>query len=194
MTDSAKIALFDLDGTLVDYDGAMQRDMLTLQAPGEPRYARKDLKEEDAHLLARRRMIRQLPGWWSSMKRFQLGWDVLAWAKDVGFQPHVLTQGPWNTVGAWTEKVEWCRRELVDVPVTITQDKSLVYGRVLVDDWPGYVEPWLRKRPRGLVIMPAHPWNETYHHERVIRYDGTNPAEVQDHLERAFSRPFGQSK
>ena len=49
------------------------------------------------------------------------------------------------------EKVQWCDRHLADFPhqITITMDKGLVYGKLLVDDWPDYVLRWLRWRKRG---------------------------------------------
>jgi 5'-nucleotidase len=187
-SDSPKIALFDMDGTLVDFDGAIQRDMRKLQAPGEVPYIRGSNDEDVPYLDARLNLIRRQPGWWKNLERLQLGWDVLEAARDIGFDITVLTKGPYNTTSAWTEKVEWCRRELPHVKVTITEDKSTVYGRVLVDDWPKYVTPWLNVRPRGVVIMPAHRWNEGYSHERVVRYDGNNNDEVEDVLYRAFER------
>jgi hypothetical protein len=60
-----------------------------------------------------------------------------------------------------------------DVDITITRDKGLVYGLVLVDDWPKYILRWLKWRPRGLVIMPASTSNEKFKHPQVIRYDGS---------------------
>lgn len=33
------VALFDLDGTLADYDKALKRDMIAQQSPTEPSYA-----------------------------------------------------------------------------------------------------------------------------------------------------------
>jgi hypothetical protein len=58
---------------------------------------------------------------------------------------------------------------LPDAQVTITQDKGLVYGKVLFDDWPGYITRWLEWRPRGLVLMLDHSWNQGFQHDNVIR-------------------------
>jgi len=63
--------------------------------------------------------------------------------------------------------------------VTITMDKGLVYGRLLVDDYPDYVSAWLRWRKRAFVIMPAHPWNEGFAHPQVYRYQGNRPEMVR---------------
>jgi hypothetical protein len=35
----------------------------------------------------------------------------------------------------------------------IDMDGTL-FDRVLVDDWPPYIEDWLKHRSRGLVMMP----------------------------------------
>jgi 5'-nucleotidase len=185
--DPAKIALFDMDGTLVDFDGAITRDMRKIQHPSEVPFLR-ETEDVDRYIDERLNLIRRQPGWWRNLPRFALGWDILGEAQRIGFDITVLTKGPYNTTSAWTEKVEWCRRELPEVKVTITEDKSTVYGRVLVDDWPSYVDPWLEKRPRGVVIMPAHRWNADYKHERAFRYDGKNLPEIIDVLQKAFDR------
>lgn len=33
-------------------------------------------------------------------------------------------------------------------------------------------------RPRGLAIMPDHPYNRDFEHENVIRYDGSDDGRV----------------
>lgn len=188
--DPAKIALFDLDGTLVDFDRAMRDGLARMLSPGESRITEETniWSEERPWLEERKRLIKTQPGWWANLPVFQLGWDVLAEARDIGFDINILTKGPYNTTSAWTEKVDWCRRHVPYTKVTITEDKSLVYGRVLVDDWPKYVEPWLANRPRGIVIMPAQPWNKDFKHARALRYDGTNRTEVRAALVQAFER------
>lgn len=187
-TDPKKICLFDMDGTLVNFDGQMRGDLAALMSPSET--MPEDIwDEEQLWLENRKKLIKSKPGWWLNLPRFQLGWDVYDIAvEEIGFDPRILTKGPYNATAAWTEKVEWCRRELPHVAVTITEDKSTQYGRVLVDDWIPYVEPWLARRPRGIVIMPAWPWNKGFKHDRVVRYDGTNIAEVKDALLWAFNR------
>ena len=77
----------------------------------------------------------------------------------------------------------------------VGKSKGGVYGRVLVDDWPGYVEDWLAHRPRGLAIMPAHPYNEDFKHPNVIRYltrDARSNRLVGAALKAAFHRKEGQ--
>jgi hypothetical protein len=196
--DPSKIALFDLDGTLVDFDGAMRRDLNSMASPTEKLLGPEDdiWDEKVSWLEARKNFIKNRPGWWRMLPRFQLGWDVLNQARKTGFDITILTKGPYLTTTAWTEKVDWCRGNLPYTKVTITEDKSTAYGRVLVDDWPKYIGPWLIKRPRGLVIMPAHPWNmpeemkafPKEYFDRIVRYDGTNIDQVKEALQKAFDR------
>lgn len=167
------VALVDMDGTLCDYDGAMAQGLAEIRAPGEVGPVEAE-EREPAWMRARVSLVRRQPGWWRRLARLERGFEVLAELQALRFEIHVLTKGPAGAPSAWTEKLEWCQENLPGVPVTITMDKGLVYGKVLVDDYPPYVERWLEWRPRGLVIMPAQPWNEGYRRDRVLRYDGTN--------------------
>jgi hypothetical protein len=174
------VALIDMDGTLCDYQGALLRDLESLRSPGEPPASEAD----SPWLRAREQVIRRQPGWWRTLPRLQRGFDVLAELQALRFEIHVLTKGPLSTPHAWTEKLEWCQVHLPGVPVTITMDKGLVYGKVLVDDYPPYVERWLAWRPRGLVILPEQPWNRDFSHPNAIRYTGDNLDQVRAALRR----------
>jgi FMN phosphatase YigB (HAD superfamily) len=168
---SEAIALFDLDGTLADFSSAMQRDMKALQSPGEHDWE-EHAEDEPHYLRARGALIRRQPGWWENLEKYGPGFEILTLARELKFQSHVLTKGPASASASWTEKLRWCQKHVPDLLVTVTQDKGLVYGKVLVDDWPPYVTRWLEWRPRGLVIMPAHPWNQDVNHPNVLRYTG----------------------
>jgi 5'(3')-deoxyribonucleotidase len=175
-------ALYDLDGTVADFDGAIRAEMEKLAAPGEKSYYIEQ-DDEPAHIRERRRLVKRQPGFWRNLPPFKLGMDVLAETLALGYQHMVLSKGPNSNPTAWAEKIEWVKQHLPpDVKITLTEDKGLVYGRVLVDDWPSYVTRWLRWRPRGLVIMPAHEWNVSFEHPQVIRYDGTNIGQVREAL------------
>lgn len=182
------IALFDLDDTLADYNGRLLRDLRLLASEHEPEPV---LYSGLPYLEARRQVITSQVGWWLKLEKFQLGWDVLEVAKDIGYEISVLTKGPARKFSAWAEKVEWCNQHLAGYAdgVTITHDKGLVYGAVLVDDWPEYIERWLEHRPRGLVIMPAHDYNGNFVHPNVVRYDGTNIDEVRARMLARFEGP-----
>jgi len=178
-----RVALFDMDGTLADYDKALKQAMLKMASPYDPPLEGNYYSMPE-YLQARRHAITAQVGWWLKLERFQLGWDVLAAVKELDYRIVVLTKGPSSKPSAWGEKIQWCAEHLGDTieGVTITHDKGLVYGKVLVDDWPSYVESWLEWRPRGLVIMPAHPHNENFRHPNVVRYDGSNLDEVKERL------------
>jgi FMN phosphatase YigB (HAD superfamily) len=173
------IALVDMDGTLCDYDGALRAGLLQLRSPGE---SEEPVGHDDGPpwLEARKNLIKRQMGWWRNLARLEDGFYLIARLKWHRFRLVVLTKGPFNTTSAWTEKVEWCREHLPGVGVTLTEDKGLVYGKVLVDDWPPYVERWLTWRPRGLVIMPDRPWNQGYTHPNVFRFRGDKDAIALD--------------
>ena len=201
--DQDAIALVDLDGTVADYSGALSREMRAIQHPDEEpyadRYEEMTKRTELPHVEARRKMIQRVPGFWRNLEGLPLGFDVVDDLRTTGFQLHVLTKGPHSNAGAWGEKLEWSRKNLPDAVVTVTGDKSIVYGRVLADDYPPYFLEWLKKRPRGLVVCVAHPWNEAFkkgggaEHPNVVRYDGTNRDEVTTAIHRARTRASGEA-
>ena len=172
------VALIDMDGTVADFDGAMRRDLARLQSPQEVSDpSGPDDDREPPWLKARKKLIKSQPGWWRNLPEYGPGMEITALLRNQGFDLMVLTKAPWGTTQAWTEKVEWCREHLPDVQVTITEDKGLVYGKILVDDWPAYGIRWLTWRPRGLLIVPAQSWNTldkypTHLHPNIFRYTG----------------------
>lgn len=178
------ICLFDLDGTLCGYDEALKKDMIALQSPSEQPYEEVPRDNAPAYLKARADLIRSNMTWWAELPRFKLGFDVWDLAERFGYRRVILTQGPKRNPLAWAGKKMWIDRNLgQDIDLIITRDKGLVYGKVLVDDWPEYVEKWLKHRPRGLVIMPASKANEGFNHSQVIRYDGSNFTDVVNALQ-----------
>jgi len=182
------VALFDMDGTLCDYDGALLGSLNRIRGPGEQVLDELNREDEPEYILERRKLITGSKSWWANLPRFQLGWDVLGLARDLEYRIMVLTQGPRAVSEAWSGKKEWIDSHLGDVDVTITRDKGLVYGKVLVDDFPEYMDRWLEHRPRGLGIMPAHRSNSGYLHPNVVRYDGSNLSEVKCALTKAIFR------
>jgi 5'-nucleotidase len=191
MEDDERTALLDLDGTVADYDLVLAREMRRLESPQERPYDTRERKVPP-YVEARRELIKSKPGFWRSLPRLDLGFDVVNCLTEVGFSIMVLTKGSETISLAWKEKYEWCQEHLPFAAVTVTQEngKSLVYGRVLVDDHPGFYIPWLAHRPRGLVIAVAQPWNEDAStlDPRIIRYDGTNLLRVREAILRAYSR------
>jgi len=185
------VALIDMDGTVADFDRAMQRDLARLASPGEMVPLLGPGGDMDpAWLKARKKLIKTQPGWWRNLPEHGTGMGVYAHLRDAGFTMMVLTKGPHTSTHAWTEKVEWCRHHIPDALITITEDKGLVYGKVLVDDWPNYGIRWLQWRPRGLLIVPAWSWNtlDKYPeelHPNILRLTGNDwPNELPLLLER----------
>lgn len=182
------VCLWDMDGTLVDYDAEMSAALRLMRSPEETWTGRgHDIRED--WMKHRIDMIRNVPGFWSNLPWHPRGSELVrAFEDNFDFENHILTKGPTSSTGAWTEKVEWCRKHVPEFHVTISGKKSLVYGKVLVDDWPQYFMPWLEVRPRGVVVAVAAPWNEGYEHDNLVRYDGTNLNEVLDKVSEARGR------
>lgn len=183
------IALFDMDGTLCDYEAGLEQSMALLQSPEEPHYSGVPRDDAPAYLKARADIIRHDPEWWANLPRFQLGMDIWAVTERLGYRQMILTQGPKRNPNAWTGKKLWIDKHLgQNTDITITRDKGLVYGKVLVDDWPEYIIRWLEWRPRGLVIMPASKANISFEHPQVLRYDGTNFLKISDALKALYQK------
>ncbi len=189
-------ALLDLDGTVADYDTALRRDLLAISSPGELDELQQIIstggRDNPDWFEARRSLITRQPGWWVNLPRIELGFEIVRALREYDFQIDVLTQGPSTKPQAWAEKVQWCAKHLPEVDVTITRNKALAYGRILVDDWPPFMNAWLKHRPRGLGIVPARRWNEDFKHPNIFRYDGTNYTMLRKAIHRAAYRMEGE--
>jgi len=188
MNDNSNISLVDMDGTIADYDGAMQRDMDELASPEEAKEEIGYGKPHPPHIWARMKLIKERGEWWETLPKLKLGFDVLDILRELEFNISILTQGPKENPIAWSHKVAWCMKNVPDLDITITRNKGLVYGKILVDDYPEYIMQWIQYRPRGLVIMPAQNWNKNFAYKNVIRYDGTNLPEVRTAIKQAKKR------
>lgn len=194
MAEGAKIALFDLDDTLADYTEGILKSLRALQCDLEEPLTIENLyrSHRPRWLDERIRVARMTPGWWRGLPANPLGMALFEAAQAIGFEVHILTKGPSSDPNAWKEKVEWCRDRLAgDYKITITEDKSTVYGRVLVDDYPPYMLSWLKYRPRGLGIMPRKSYNRDFAHEQVLLCDAENVARAREKMLEAFQRPSG---
>ena len=183
------VALIDMDGTLADYAGAMRRDLEVLQGPVDPGLHELEVLERTyPYMRARMDMIKRQPDWWQGLEVLPEGFEVVSMLRKLDYKLHILTKGPKRNVDAWTQKAKWCQRWIPDAEITITLDKGLVYGRVLVDDWPDYIDAWLAHRPRGLVVMPNQPWNQGYRHPQVMRLVAQNHIDVQANRDSIFAK------
>ena len=183
------IALFDMDGTLCDYDKALLEKLEVLRSPHEPVFKLPLRDNAPSYIRERADLIRASEKWWEELPKFKLGRDILEAARELEYRIVILTQGPRRNPASWSGKKKWIDKNLgPDVDITMTRDKGLVYGKVLVDDFPEYIERWFKWRKRGLVIMPANEGNKDYHHQQVIRYNGSNLSEVKSAMEKAKLR------
>jgi 5'-nucleotidase len=193
--DPTNIALWDLDGSLADYEGVLLKDLKELQSPNEEDIT--DLWEsaESPHITARIRLIKSQPKWWTRLPIIEMGFQLYLRAVKIGFRNLVLSKGPASLPAAWEQKVSWVHNHLRErTGVLITCDKSIVYGKFLYDDYPVYMDAWLSHRPRGLGIMPITPRNKDYKHPHVLRYEGeTNIDEMEAALVAVFNRKPGEA-
>lgn len=186
MTKKKKIGLFDLDGSVADWDGAMRRDLTAMLRPGEPPLPQL-LDPRSDEFRPRCEIIKGQVGWWRNLEPLADGMILYRTFLDMGFKVQVLTKGPRRFPMAWAEKVSWCMEHMPDVGVNIVMDKWRVIGDILVDDFPPYNEKWLKQHPTGLVVMPDRPWNKWFHHARCVRYSLGDVAPVVPHLQRILN-------
>lgn len=186
---SEQIALFDMDGSLFNYEEAMISSLEAMAHPSEPKIENLWELEKQPYLKARMECIKSVPGWWKNLKPIESGFSIYYLAKSIGFDCHILTKGPRSKSIAWMEKLECCQMHFgEEIDVHVTSDKGLTYGKFLFDDYPEYMERWLKWRPRGLGIMPCTPANKDYNHPNVIKWDGTNFEEIKQTLTTCYNR------
>ena len=186
------IGLFDMDGSVANYEGQLRNDICKLV--GEADLKRFDelgmwQADELEPFKSLIRLIKKQPCWWRSLPVLRNGMLIYKLSESIGFKNHILTKGPKRFPRAWKEKVEWCQEhfgELVDIH--ISSNKAIVYGKFLYDDFPDYMDRWLNARPRGLGIMPVNQTNKDFSHPRCIKWDGYNYDEVKTALENCFHR------
>lgn len=180
MDNNDKIALFDMDGTLADFVQGMQAGMKPLESPDERwDYDNYDQDNETAFMKARRRSVKNTPGFWRELPPYAPGFQLLRMAVDIGFRIMVFTKVPMSQPSAASEKIEWCHEHLTPFlgrdgyEMALVSNKGFTYGRILVDDWPPYIDAWRKYRPRGKVIMPAHKYNQGRYEgdPNVIRFN-----------------------
>lgn len=182
MSDEKPVALLDMDGTICDYHNALQRDMQNLLG-GET--VSQPTREKIEGL------VKSQTGWYRKLKPLPLGMEIYRTLREIGFQIVICSKGSRWSKNSWTEKMEWVAEHLdEDVLMNLTQVKQLVYGRVMVDDYPSHFLPWLERRPRGIVVVPAQDWNvDVKPNERIHKmYESDDIEKIRPILEKAYSR------
>jgi 5'(3')-deoxyribonucleotidase len=188
---SNKIALFDLDDSLAGYSESLKKTLCNLD--NRPEFSSEDmdvwqLAQQYPFIRARIALIKSQPSFWLNLPLIPNGFTVMNLAKAIGYEIHILTKGPKKFPSAWEEKVLWCQKHIEDdIDIHITSNKSMVYGKILYDDFPDYMETWLKHRPRGLGIMPETRYNKDYTHPNVIKWNGENLNQVKSALVDLYS-------
>ena len=190
-----QILLCDLDGTLANYDKNLYKYLKQLIPEEEFKKLPKSLHNEDElpkWLLNLKHQITKTPGYWRELEPMRYGFEVLDMAREIGFDLRIATKGSRSKPSCWTEKLEWCVEHVPDAKVTITEEKSLLYGKALIDDYPPYAIEWLKWRPRGVVLMPEYWYNRSFKHERVFKYGLNNMEKVKELLQKIYDREPGE--
>jgi len=171
-----KLAFIDMDGTIANHHEALHRELEAMAGPGEGPIPTNPHGGPD-HIEARIDRIHKMKDFWLDLKPIGLGFYVADALKNLGFDLHILTKGPRLATVAWTEKKDWCLKYMPDVPVTITENKAILRGDVLFDDYPPYVEGFLEANPEAKAVMLAYDYNEYFNHERVLKIRGPQDIE-----------------
>lgn len=190
LVDNPIISLVDMDGTLAGYTEELNRRLKLMASPEELQATQTGFAwdSEPKYIRERMQVIKANPGFWTELPPLEDGFEILNVLHDLGYSIHILTKGPRYAPIGWMEKLTWCQKHIkppINYDITITMDKGLVYGNVLVDDYPEYILRWLRWRKRGIVVMPDRPWNKDFEHSQVYRYTGNIPG-LLDVLDRAY--------
>lgn len=156
------IALLDMDGTVCKWHEQLEKDLNDVLGD-----ARKTLPPETVTKIEH--LIRSKPGWYLNLEPIPLGIKLAEMLHVIGFTVMVATKATPKATNAWSEKAAWCQKYLPFAKVTVSEDKTLMYGKILVDDYQKFADPWLLRRKRGYVILPDQPWNQGYEHPRVKR-------------------------
>lgn len=184
------IFLCDMDDTLFDWGGEIVRALNEIASPNEEAYTQDNWRErmKTPHVKNRVELIKSRPFFYKNLPIISDGLAVWEAARSIGYDCQILTKGPYFQSQGWTEKYDCIRKHLgPSVNVHIVMDKSLVYGAVLYDDSVEYMTNWLKRRPRGLGIMPVTATNKEFRHDQVIKHSN-NLQEIYRALENEYKR------
>lgn len=188
MIEFKPIALFDMDGTLCDYVQSMKLELQKMMSPKEKFIDpfKTGNNPEYEYLWNRMALIKSDKEWWANLPKYKFGFDILEMTSELGYENEILTQTPKDNPSALAGKLEWIVKNIEGhMDYTMTQNKSRHYGRVFVDDYPGFLIPWLKHRKKGLCIMPVNEYNKDFQDPRVLHYDGRNKDQIYDALIKA---------
>lgn len=166
---NSRIALFDMDGTLSDYDHAMLKHQRAISP--DPANVEVIRDTAPSHELKLREYIWKQPGFWEEQKILSSGNQVFNLMLSLGFIPKIVTKAPYLNDNAWVEKVRWARKYYHNVDILILSgSRRNVYGKVLVDDNLDNVDEWLDAWEDGKALIPTRTPTYNYKHPRAMHY------------------------
>jgi len=71
------IALFDMDGTLCDYDNGLFDELEKLKSPYEQTFHPPIRNNAPDYIKARADLIRKSEDWWANLPKLKFGFDIL---------------------------------------------------------------------------------------------------------------------
>lgn len=114
---SKKILYFDMDGVLVDFDGAVRELDERYRQEYEGRYD-------------------EVPGIFSKMKPIEGAIEAFNYLSDY-FDVYILSTACWRNPTAWSDKLEWVKKYIGDKAekrLILSHHKDLNRGDFLIDD------------------------------------------------------------
>lgn len=166
-----KIAYFDLDNSLANYEKAVLQELECLRSPAEEYVSTVHGWLPD-HIFRRKSLITSSLEFWVNLEPIPLGFEVLNICKEIGYKIVVLTCCPKTKPNAATGKLLWCQKHLCkDIDFKIVSQKNIDYGSVLYDDFPEYMDEWFKLNKDGLGLMPNHDYNQNYSRHNVHKVD-----------------------
>jgi len=174
-----KVALIDMDDTLVDYKQRIEEYTAWLSPNGNPTPMHGENIPDHAKNL--RLWLWDHPNFWIGADVKWLGFEIMLFLLKYDYEVTIHTRAYTESPNAFTEKVEWFNcyirhpniKNVKDI-VLLSGSKDILAGDVFVDDNTSNVDSWLTRWPEGLAILPATPYNEGYDHPRAIRIDRNN--------------------
>lgn len=169
-----EIVIVDFIGSICACDDALRQEMCRIALPGDQSEVYTTFENCPDWILARQNLITSLPDFWQNLAPSPIGFDVLRNVEGIGLPIHLSVSRVQDKVELLSSKVAWCKKHIPEIDVLLIEGVTPMYGSVLVSDYMPYWQGWLKNRPRGVVIVPAQPWNvgaEAFDPTRVYRYD-----------------------
>ena len=155
-----KIALVDLDYTLVQFSEGMIPELKKLEAPNENNDYSNLISHEKEYIVNRMRSVFSKQGFWINLPPNEACMMLYKYIAER-FETYILTKALNYCSLAWKEKVDWIHKHLgQNINIMVVTDKKLVRGDLLFDDDPRNADSWLKYNPNGRVLMPIRSHNK----------------------------------